>query len=74
MGLTADNSQVTLQLKISKNSSYMQMWCRRSDASADLAPERHQPEAVRVPNDDYAGQSSDISVTNPQYAVVAVGW
>jgi hypothetical protein len=26
------------------------------------------------PNDDYAGQSSDISVTNPQYAVVAVGW
>ena len=26
------------------------------------------------PYDDYAGQSSDISVTNPQYAVVAVGW
>lgn len=24
--------------------------------------------------DDYAGPSSDISVTNPQYAVVAVGW
>ena len=24
--------------------------------------------------DDYAGQSSDISVANPQYAVVAVGW
>jgi hypothetical protein len=26
------------------------------------------------PHDDYAGQSSDISVANPQYAVVAVGW
>ena len=26
------------------------------------------------PYDDYAGQTSDISVTNPQYAVVAVGW
>jgi hypothetical protein len=24
--------------------------------------------------DDYAGQSSDISVTSPQYCVVAVGW
>jgi hypothetical protein len=26
------------------------------------------------PYDDYAGQSSDISVTGPQYLVVAVGW
>jgi hypothetical protein len=26
------------------------------------------------PYDDYAGQSSDISEGNPQYAVVAVGW
>jgi hypothetical protein len=26
------------------------------------------------PYDDYAGQSSDIAVTNPQYLVVAVGW
>jgi len=26
------------------------------------------------PYDDYAGQSSDISVANPQYAVIAVGW
>ena len=26
------------------------------------------------PYDDFAGQSSDISVTNPQYVVVAVGW
>jgi hypothetical protein len=26
------------------------------------------------PYDDYAGQSADISVTNPQYLVVAVGW
>jgi F5/8 type C domain/Beta-1,3-glucanase/Putative Ig domain len=26
------------------------------------------------PYDDFAGQSSDISVANPQYAVVAVGW
>jgi hypothetical protein len=26
------------------------------------------------PYDDYAGQSSDISVTNPQYMVVAIGW
>ena len=26
------------------------------------------------PYDDDAGQSSDISLTNPQYAVVAVGW
>src|SRR6202043_260611 len=26
------------------------------------------------PYDDYAGQSSDISVGNPQYMVVAVGW
>jgi hypothetical protein len=26
------------------------------------------------PYDDYAGQSPDISVANPQYAVVAVGW
>jgi hypothetical protein len=26
------------------------------------------------PYDDYAGQSSDLSVNNPQYAVVAVGW
>jgi hypothetical protein len=26
------------------------------------------------PYDDYAGQSSDISATNPQYVVVAVGW
>jgi hypothetical protein len=58
MGLTADNSQVTLQLKISKNSSYS-------------AIKRKQ---YGFPNDDYAGQSSDISVTNPQYSVVAVGW
>ena len=26
------------------------------------------------PYDDDAGQSSDISVTNPQYMVIAVGW
>ena len=26
------------------------------------------------PYDDDAGQSSDISVNNPQYMVVAVGW
>jgi hypothetical protein len=26
------------------------------------------------PYDDYGGQSSDISVTSPQYAVIAVGW
>jgi hypothetical protein len=26
------------------------------------------------PYDDYAGQSSDISVANPQYCVVAIGW
>jgi len=26
------------------------------------------------PYDDDAGQSSDISITNPQYLVVAVGW
>jgi hypothetical protein len=26
------------------------------------------------PYDDFAGQSSDISVTNPQYLVVAIGW
>ncbi|WP_228561744.1 beta-1,3-glucanase family protein [Catenulispora rubra] len=26
------------------------------------------------PYDDYAGQSADVSVTNPQYMVVAVGW
>jgi F5/8 type C domain/Beta-1,3-glucanase/Putative Ig domain len=26
------------------------------------------------PYDDFAGQSSDISVTNPQYMVVAIGW
>ena len=26
------------------------------------------------PYDDDAGQSSDISVTNPQYLAVAVGW
>ena len=26
------------------------------------------------PYDDDAGQSSDISVSNPQYMVVAVGW
>ena len=26
------------------------------------------------PYDDDAGQSSDISITNPQYMVVAVGW
>jgi len=26
------------------------------------------------PYDDYAGQSSDISVANPQFAVVAIGW
>ncbi len=26
------------------------------------------------PYDDYAGQSSDISITSPQYLVVAVGW
>ncbi len=24
--------------------------------------------------DNYAGQFSDISVTNPQYLIVAVGW
>jgi hypothetical protein len=30
--------------------------------------------AYGFPYDDYAGQSSDISVTNPQYLVVAVGW
>jgi Beta-1,3-glucanase len=30
--------------------------------------------AYGFPYDDDAGQSSDISVTNPQYMVVAVGW
>ncbi len=30
--------------------------------------------AYGFPYDDYAGQSSDVSVTNPQYMVVAVGW
>jgi hypothetical protein len=30
--------------------------------------------AYGFPYDDYAGQSSDISVTSPQYMVVAVGW
>jgi Ricin-type beta-trefoil lectin domain/Beta-1,3-glucanase len=30
--------------------------------------------AYGFPYDDYAGQSSDISVTSPQYLVVAVGW
>ncbi|GAA2010940.1 hypothetical protein GCM10009839_01130 [Catenulispora yoronensis] len=30
--------------------------------------------AYGFPYDDYAGQSSDISVNNPQYLVVAVGW
>ena len=30
--------------------------------------------AYGFPYDDYAGQSSDISVSNPQYMVVAVGW
>ena len=30
--------------------------------------------AYGFPCDDYAGQSSDISVSNPQYMVVAVGW
>jgi F5/8 type C domain/Beta-1,3-glucanase len=30
--------------------------------------------AYGFPYDDDAGQSSDISVTNPQYLVVAVGW
>jgi Beta-1,3-glucanase len=30
--------------------------------------------AYGFPYDDYAGQSSDISVTNPQFMVVAVGW
>ena len=30
--------------------------------------------AYGFPYDDYAGQSSDISVSNPQYLVVAVGW
>ena len=26
------------------------------------------------PDDDDAGQSSDISVANPEYMIVAVGW
>jgi hypothetical protein len=30
--------------------------------------------AYGFPYDDYAGQSSDISVSNPQYLVIAVGW
>jgi glycosyl hydrolase family 64 (putative beta-1,3-glucanase) len=30
--------------------------------------------AYGFPYDDYAGQSSDISVTNPKYLVIAVGW
>ena len=30
--------------------------------------------AYGFPYDDDAGQSSDISVSNPQYMVVAVGW
>jgi glycosyl hydrolase family 64 (putative beta-1,3-glucanase) len=30
--------------------------------------------AYGFPYDDYAGQSSDISVTNPRFLVVAVGW
>jgi hypothetical protein len=30
--------------------------------------------AYGFPYDDYAGQSSDISVTSPKYLVVAVGW
>jgi hypothetical protein len=30
--------------------------------------------AYGFPYDDYAGQSSDISVSNPQYLIVAVGW
>jgi hypothetical protein len=31
-------------------------------------------EQYGFPYDDDNGQSSDISVTNPQYMVVAVGW
>jgi hypothetical protein len=31
-------------------------------------------QAYGFPYDDYAGQSSDISVTNPQFLVIAVGW
>lgn len=30
--------------------------------------------AYGFPYDDYAGQSFDISMSNPQYMVVAVGW
>lgn len=30
--------------------------------------------AYGFPYDDYAGQSSDISVTSPQFMVIAVGW
>jgi hypothetical protein len=30
--------------------------------------------AYGFPYDDYAGQSSDISVTDPQFMVIAVGW
>jgi hypothetical protein len=62
-------------------------WRRRSGASAigingdtsDSTAEFWHQNAINgkqygFPYDDYAGQSSDISVANPQYAVVAVGW
>jgi Beta-1,3-glucanase len=39
-----------------------------------LAPERVNGLQYGFPYDDDAGQSSDISITNPQYLVVAVGW
>jgi hypothetical protein len=32
------------------------------------------PQEYGFPYEDYAGQSSDISATNPQYMIVAVGW
>jgi Beta-1,3-glucanase len=52
---------------------------RRSSAAAARYAEFWHQNAINgkqygFPYDDDAGQSSDISVTNPQYMVVAVGW
>ncbi|HEY4021823.1 MAG TPA: beta-1,3-glucanase family protein [Pseudonocardiaceae bacterium] len=61
---TADQSNPANFYQAAPANYYAQFWHQNSINGRQYG----------FPYDDYAGQSSDISVTNPQYLVVAVGW
>jgi len=61
---TAQQSDPTQYYKAAPANYYAQFWHQNSINAKQYG----------FPYDDFAGQSSNIGVTNPQYMVVAVGW